>query len=314
MLVQKTYTTHEPVMIDEVMNFLNLKPGDRVVDMTLGLGGHSSEILKRIGPKGFLYAFEKDEENLNVAKDKLLKVGRNFEIFHESFVSLKNRLRGKGLESVQAIFFDLGLSSPHVDDPERGFSFLRDGPLDMRFDKREGLTAANLLNTLPEQELSRIFWEYGEEPMSRKLAAAVVFDRKKMPFEGTQQFADFVERVLGKEKGGKHRATKAFQALRIAVNEELDALELALTQAIESLAPQGRVVVLSYHSLEDRIVKSTFKSLATDLRDPTDIFGGRVLRPKILSLLSKKPIKASDNEVAKNKRARSALLRAAEKL
>lgn len=284
------------------------------VDCTLGLGGHSIEILKAIGQKGFLYAFEKDQRNLIVAKERLEEVGENFEIFHDSFASLKDRLRGKGLKSVDAIIFDLGLSSPHVDQAERGFSFIKEGPLDMRFDASKGVTAADILNSWKEEDLANIFWKYGEEHRSRKLAKAIVLQRKHEKFSTTLQFADFVEKVMGKGTRGKHRATTIFQALRIAVNEELEALELGLTQAIELLAPQGRVVVLSYHSLEDRIVKSTFKQLATDLRDPTDPFGGRVLRCKILSLLSKKPIKAGETEVAANPRARSALLRAAEKL
>lgn len=301
-------------MLKETIEFLGLKPGMTVVDCTLGLGGHSVEILKGIGAKGFLYAFEKDERNLVIAKERLERVAKNFEIFHDSFASLKDRLRGKGIHQIDAIFFDLGLSSPHVDLPERGFSFIKDGPLDMRFDASRGESAADILNKMPEERLAEIFWKYGEERQSRKLAKAIVHDRKKEKFHSTLQFADFVERVLGRSKPGRHRATQIFQALRIAVNEELEALELGITQAIELLAPHGRVVVLSYHSLEDRIVKTIFKQFATDLRDPTDIFGGRVLRSKLLSLLSKKPIYPSKEEIQSNNRARSAIMRAAEKL
>ncbi len=292
-------------MLKETIESLNLKPGQIAVDCTLGLGGHSIEILKGIGPKGSLFAFEKDERNLVPAKARLEEVAENFEIFHDSFASLKDRLRGKGCDQINAIIFDLGLSSPHVDQPERGFSFRKDGPLDMRFDASKGFTAADILNSWPEEKVAEIFWKYGEERRSRKLAKAV----KMQKITTTLELARLVEKVLGET-----RVAAIFQSLRIAVNEELEALELALTQAIELLAPQGRVVVLSYHSLEDRIVKSIFKQFATDLRDPTDIFGGRVLRPKVLSLLSKKPILPSQEEVNINPRARSAKMRVAEKL
>ncbi|MFT7184030.1 MAG: 16S rRNA (cytosine1402-N4)-methyltransferase [Oceanicoccus sp.] len=286
-----------------------------VVDCNLGLGGHSSHILKAIGPTGMLYAFDLDERNITVARKRLSEIGDNFHIFHDSFASLTDRLRREGVpREINAVFFDLGLSSPHIDDPERGFSFLNDGPLDMRFDASSGPTAADLLQTTPEKELADIFYKYGEERASRKLAKAIVEDRKQHRFTRTLEFADYVERVLGRGKPGKHRATTIFQALRIAVNEELSALELGLNQAVEYLAPHGRVVVLSYHSLEDRIVKHFFKDKSTDLRDPNDPFGSRVLVSKTLSLLTKKPIKATPKEVAKNKRARSGLLRAAEKI
>ena len=292
-------------MLKETIESLNLKPGQIAVDCTLGLGGHSIEILKRIGSKGSLFAFEKDERNLVIAKMRLEEVAGNFEIFHDSFASLKDRLRGKGCDQINAIIFDLGLSSPHVDQPERGFSFRKDGPLDMRFDASKGFTAADILNSWPEEKVAEIFWKYGEERRSRKLAKAV----KMQKIHTTLELARLVEKVLG-----ENRVAAIFQSLRIAVNEELEALELALTQAIELLAPQGRVAVLSYHSLEDRIVKSIFKQFATDLRDPTDIFGGRVLRHKVLSLLSKKPILPSQEEVNINPRARSAKMRVAEKL
>lgn len=325
-LVQKTYPkivqencaefkpVHEPVLLEESLEFLGLEKGDKVVDCTLGLGGHSSAILQAIGGEGFLYAFDRDERNIKVAQERLGKLGTNFKIFHDSFSSLTDRLMREGASRVDAILFDLGLSSPHIDDPQRGFSFLQDGPLDMRFDASKGKTAADLLNKLPEKELAEIFWKYGEERASRKLARAVIERRKQQPFARTVELKELVETALGKGKPGKHRATQIFQALRIAVNEELMALELGLQQAVELLAPHGRVVVLSYHSLEDRITKRIFKQLATDLRDPNDPFGRRVQRSKSLSLLTKKPILPTGEEVKRNPRARSAKLRAAEKL
>jgi len=288
---------------------MDLKPGSVAVDCTLGLGGHSSEILKAIGLKGHLYAFDRDERNLKVARERLEKIGSNFTLFHDSFSSLKDRLRREGVSAVDAILFDLGLSSPHLDEAARGFSFLREGPLDMRFDSGAGKTAADLLNTLSEGELADIFFHFGEIHASRKLAHSIVQSRKDHPFQTTTQFAKFATETLSKSV-----LPQIFQALRIAVNEELLALELGLNQAIELLAPHGRVVVVSYHSLEDRFVKQTFKQLTVDLCDPNDPYGSRVLRPKSLSLLTKKPIKPSAEEVTRNPRARSAVLRAAEKL
>lgn len=301
-------------MMKEVLEFLNLKPGQVVVDGTLGLGGHSEQMLKAIGPSGHLYAFERDDDNLRVAKERLEAVGNPFTIFHDNFASLKDRLEREGVHHIDAILLDLGLSSPHIDEAQRGFSFLQEGPLDMRFDRSKGKTAADLLNSLKEEELADIFYHYGEERASRKLAAAVVVARKTEKFASTTQFASFVQEILGKGKPRQHRATKVFQALRIAVNEELTALELGLDQAVKLLAPHGRVVVLSYHSLEDRLVKQCFKQLSTDLRDPSDPYGARVLRSRALSLITKKPVLPTEEEVQANSRARSAKLRAAEKL
>ncbi len=305
---------HDPVMIQECLDYLDLKPGMTAVDCTLGLGGHSSAILERIGPKGHLYSFDLDERNIEIARPRLEAISDSFTIIHDSFSSLKDRLRREGVSHVDAILFDLGLSSPHLDDPSRGFTFRHEGPLDMRFNAAEGITAAQVLNSTPESELADIFFYYGEERASRRLAKAIVEQRKIEKFSTTTQFANFIEKVLGKGKPGKSRIPQLFQALRIAVNEELKALELGLNQAIELLAPHGRVVVLSYHSLEDRLVKQIFKDLSTDSRDPNDVFGQRVLRPKTLSLLTKKPILPSPTEVNKNTRARSAKLRASEKL
>lgn len=302
---------HEPVLVREALDFLNLKPGSCAVDSTLGLGGHASEILKAISPSGQLYAFERDERNLKVAQIRLERIGKNFNIFHDSFSSLKDRLRREGVSHVDALLFDLGLSSPHLEDASRGFSFMKEGPLDMRFDTRSGKTAADLLKSLTEKELADLFFFYGEIHASRKLAQALVKRRKIRAFESTKDFAQFAQAALG---SGKTLLPQIFQALRIAVNEELKALELGLYQAIELLAPGGRLVVISYHSLEDRLVKQTFKQFATDLKDPNDPFGRKILRPKSLSLLTKKPIKPSTLEVHKNPRARSASLRVVEKL
>ncbi len=292
---------------------MGLKEGSVVVDGTLGLGGHSRAILQAIGPTGHLYAFDLDERNSAIARPRLEEVGKNFTILHASFRSLTDRLKREGVSQVDAILFDLGLSSPHVDDASRGFSFLKEGPLDMRFDASGGPTAADLLNRASEAELADIFFNYGEERKARRLARTIVERRKKQPLKTTLELTALVEEAVGKGKPGKHRAAPIFQALRMAVNEELIALELGLSQAIELLAPNGRLVVISYHSLEDRCVKQAFRLLATDQIDPTDIYGRRVLRPKSLSLLTKKPILPTEEEIKRNPRARSAKLRAVQK-
>lgn len=300
---------HLPVLLQETLELLNPQEGELVVDGTLGLAGHSSEMLKRVGPEGFLYAFDLDERNIVVARPRLEAVGKNFRIIHDSFRSLTDRLKREGASQVDAVLFDLGLSSPHIDNADRGFSFLQEGPLDMRFDASEGKTAADILQKASEEELANIFYRYGEIHSSRKLARHIAEARRETPLTTTTQLAALVTDCLGKT-----RCAQAFQALRIAVNEELEALELGLSQALELLAPNGRVGVISYHSLEDRFVKQTFKQLSTDLRDPNDPFGQRVLRSKSLSLLTKKPITASPEEIAANPRARSAKLRVAQKL
>lgn len=327
-LVQKTYPQyvqkmcadsskdfvpeHDPVLLRETLELLALKPGETVVDCTLGLAGHSLELLKAVGSEGQLYAFDRDPRNIQVAQKRLQKSGENFRILHDSFRSLTDRLRREGASQVDAILFDLGLSSPHLDDAERGFSFQQEGPLDMRFDPNHSQTAADILDHYSEEELADIFFHFGELRSSRKLARAIVQHRKEAPIQTTGDLRALVEEVF--DRFAKRVMAQVFQALRMEVNEELMALELGLNQAIELLAPHGRMVVISYHSLEDRLVKQVFKQLAIDQRDPTDPFGRRVLKSKSLSLLNKKPIVPGPEEVARNPRARSAKLRAIQKL
>ena len=302
---------HVSVLLKECLDALDLKPGDIAVDGTLGLAGHSVHILHATG---HLYGFDKDERNIALARPRLEAEGSNFTIIHDSFSSLKDRLRREGASHIDAALFDLGLSSPHLDDETRGFAFSKEGPLDMRFDASHGETAADVLNSSSAAELADIFYYFGEIRSSRKLAKAIVDQRQTQRFETTLQLKKVAEEVLGTGPTGKRLLAQVFQALRIAVNKELEALELGLSQALELLAPQGRLVVVSYHSLEDRIVKHFFKQHAADQIDPTDPFGRRVLRPKSLSLLNKKPILPTEEEIQENPRARSAKLRAAVKL
>lgn len=303
---------------NEVQQFLNLKGGEKVIDATLGLGGHALDILKKIGSKGALYAFEQDDRNLVEAKRRLNKYEKQIVYFNNNFRYLKSRITGAGIDEVDAILFDLGLSSPHVDDARRGFSFNQDGPLDMRFDQSNRLTAGIVVNTYSEQVLADIFYQYGEERLSRRLASTICRARKDHLFASTLELANFIERALPRERGkhGKsfHPATRIFQAIRIEVNDELNALKEALRQAMEVIKIGGRLVILSYHSLEDRIVKQFFKNLERPpVSSPEKAIYQNYDDP-IVEILTKKPVVPSEQEIAQNPRSRSAKLRAYKKL
>ena len=256
---------HVSVLQNEVINSLDLKGGEVVVDATLGLGGHSKEILKKIGPEGRLVAFDQDERNLVEAKRRLQEFEQQITYVHDNFRYLKTRVTQSGFDQIDAALFDLGLSSPHVDDADRGFSFNKVGPLDMRYDSRSKLTAYDVVNSYKEEDLARIIFEYGEERLSRKIARRIVDQRKEKPFETTVELADFLERIIPKKRSSKasksHPATQTFQAIRIEVNDELSVITEALDGAMELMAVGGNIAVISYHSLEDRLVKRYFKEL-----------------------------------------------------
>ncbi len=305
---------HVPVLKEEVEEYLDLHAGDRVVDATLGLGGHSLDILKKIGKSGVLYAFDQDERNLKEASARLKDHEKQIVYFKDNFRYLKTRVR-EASESehsaVTGILFDLGLASTHVDTAERGFSFQLDGPLDMRFDPDCDLTAAGILKTYSEQGLADIFFKYGEEQMARKVARRICEERKVTSFDSTVKFREFLEGILPKKHTSRaHPATKIFQALRIEVNDELNALKEALVQAFELLKVGGRIVIISYHSLEDRIVKQFFKEL---MKPPGDGVYSNHGEPLVESL-TKKPVTPSRREISSNPRSRSAKLRAYKKL
>jgi 16S rRNA (cytosine1402-N4)-methyltransferase len=309
---------HVPVLKNSVQKYLNLRAGDKVVDATLGLGGHALDILESIGEKGVLIAFEQDERNLEESKRRLKKYNHQIIYFHENFRYLKTRIIGSrhAASLVDAILFDLGISSPHVDDKERGFSFMSDGPLDMRFDQRQKLTAADVVNTYREENLSKIFFEFGEEPFGRKIARGICERRKNMNFKSTLELAQFIEEIspVNVRKRQKiHPATKVFQALRIEVNNELDSLKEGLMGAASLLSIGGRIVVISYHSLEDRIVKHFFK----DLIKPPASYEESIYKTysdPFFEALTKKPVIPSEEEILSNPRSRSAKLRAYIKL
>lgn len=305
-----TLTFHIPVLLKESIDLLNFRAGMRVIDCTLGLGGHSLEILKRIGPKGKLMAFEQDGTNLKIAKQNLRAFDSQIIYIHDNFELLAKKVKQHNFKPVKAILFDLGLSSPHLDNPERGFSFMREGPLDMRFDPRQNLTAEKIVNSASEQELTDILRCYGEEKQARAIARAIVNTRGKKPIKTTVELAEIVSQAI--RRGKKiHPATLTFQALRIAVNRELEVLESALGQAIKILAPHGRIAVIAYHSLEDRIVKNKFRYHTQECICPKELPLCQCNFKKTLYLITKKPIIPSGIEVLANPRSRSGKLRVA---
>ncbi len=284
---------HEPVLVEEVLSFLSPKPGVLICDATCGTGGHAEAILEK-GAE--LVGVDKDPRALEVARRRLARFGDRVRLIHADFRDLRAALARLGIKEVQGILFDLGVSSLQLDSPTRGFSFREEAPLDMRMDPSQPLRAAELVNRLPEGELARILWEYGEERYARRIARAIVRARDKAPIESTTELAHLVARCYPPGRHRIHPATRTFQALRIAVNDELSALKEGLAQAVELLSPGGVVCAISFHSLEDRIVKHFFRAEAATGQ---------------LELLTKKPIRPSPREVAKNPRARSAKLRAA---
>lgn len=313
---------HVSVLKSDVEKLLDLKKGEIVVDTTLGLGGHAMMLLKNVGKTGKLVAFEQDERNLKEAKKRIKEFskGETKNVFYvsDNFRYLKKRITEIGIEKIDAILFDLGLSSPHIDDSARGFSFLNDGPLDMRFDERNPLTAEIVVNEWKEEDLVKIFYEYGEEKFARKIAREICSHRKTEKFTSTLQLATFIEVTMCGGVGKKwreriHPATRVFQALRIAVNDELKALSDALDQAAEMLNIGGRIAVISYHSLEDRIVKQFFKKLEQpEVSMQESIYrnhGDPIFEP-----ITRKPVVPSDEEIAENRRSRSAKLRVYKKV
>ena len=297
-------TYHVPVLLQESIDGMNLQPGGVYVDVTFGGGGHSKEILRQGDSTIHLFSFDQDQDaERNIVNDE------RFTFVRSNFRYLYNFLRYHNVEGVDAVLADLGVSSHHFDDSERGFSFRFDGKLDMRMNKRAGITAADVVNTYEEERLADIFYLYGELKNSRKLASAIVKARSSKQIVTIGDFLDIVKPMFGREREKKELA-KVFQALRIEVNQEMEALKEMLYAATEALKPGGRLVVITYHSLEDRMVKNIMKTGNIEGKAEQDFFGN-VNTP--FRLVNNKVIVASDEEVAKNPRSRSAKLRIAEK-
>lgn len=299
-------TYHVPVMLHETVDGMNIQPGGIYVDLTLGGAGHSKEILARMDGEARLFGFDQDEDaEQNIPADE------RFTFVRSNFRYLSNFMRYHGVDGeVDAILADLGVSSHHFDDSERGFSFRFDGKLDMRMNKRAGHTAAELVNTLSEEKLADIFYLYGELKNSRKLASAIVKARTSKQIETIGDFLDIVKPLFGREREKKELA-KVFQALRIEVNQEMEALREMLESAIRMLKPGGRLVIITYHSLEDRMVKNIMKTGNVEGRAEQDFFG-RTQSP--LRPVNNKVITPEEEELKRNPRSRSAKLRIAEKI
>ncbi|MCS7011602.1 MAG: 16S rRNA (cytosine(1402)-N(4))-methyltransferase RsmH [Anaerolineales bacterium] len=301
---------HRPVLYHEIIHALRPKSGGRYLDATVGTGGHAAGILQMSAPHGLLLGLDVDPQALQVARQTLAPFGERVILRQTSYLALRREMTRLGWQEVNGILFDLGASSIQFDTPERGFSFLRDGPLDMRFDPRSSLTAAQIVNQWSEQELAQLIYRYGEEPAARRIARAIVRAR---PISTTGELAAVIERVRPR-RGSHHPATQTFQALRIAVNAELEALERVLPLALEALAPGGRLAVISFHSLEDRIVKEFFRRESQACLCPPRQVVCTCGHQATLTILTRKPIVPSEAEIRENPRARSAKLRVAEKI
>lgn len=297
---------HISVLLNESIESLNIKGNGKYIDATLGYAGHSSEILRRLEKEGFLFAFDQDEEAVKFSTEKLNKINNNFKIFHTNFKNMKEYID----EKVDGILFDLGVSSPQLDETERGFSYHNDAPLDMRMDKRQKLTAYDVVNNYDLEKLIKIFYEYGEEKYSRNIAREII---KNRPINTTLELAEIIKSsVPEKYRNSAHPARKVFQAIRIEVNQELEILEQALLDAFSLLNSGGRISVITFHSLEDRIVKNVFKKLTEE-----DEVSKKLPTTKTnqkAKLITKKPIIPSEEELEENRRSRSAKLRVIEKI
>ncbi len=297
---------HKSVLLNEVIEYLNLKQGGKYIDATVGYGGHSSHILKEIGKEGVLFAFDQDDEAISYSTKRLSKIGGNFTIFKSNFVNMKNYVN----EKVDGILFDLGVSSPQLDDGDRGFSFHKDAVLDMRMDKNNPLDARKVVNEYSYNDLVRIFYKFGEEKYSKSIAKAIINSR---PINTTLELAEIIkESVPISYRNKSHPARKVFQAIRIEVNHELDILESSLSDAFDLLNVGGRLAVITFHSLEDKIVSNVFKKLCSDDESTKRLpFVPEELKAKAKMIVKLTP---SEDEINENNRSRSSKLRVIERV
>ncbi len=304
-------SAHVPVLYQQIIHALQPKRGGRYADCTLGAGGHARGILEACAPDGLLLGLDVDPQALALARETLAPYERRIHLAQASYVTLSAQMSALEWDGLDGILLDLGASSMQFDTAARGFSFAQDGPLDMRFGVNAALSAEQVVNTFDERELADILFRCGEEREARKIARAICFAR---PLRSTGELARVIERVVPRRGEKIHPATRTFQALRIFVNGELDALQSVLPQAVGALKPGGRLAVISFHSLEDRIVKEFFREQSKDLLNPPYEKLYETERKAVLKLINKKPIEASEEEKQENPRARSAKLRIAEKL
>ena len=302
---------HKPVLYQEIIHALQPRSGGRYVDGTLGAGGHARGILEACTPDGLLLGLDVDPQALALARETLAPYEGRIHLVQASHITLRQQLKSFQWDSIDGIVLDLGASSMQFDNPERGFSFMQNGPLDMRFGVNALMSAEEIVNTFDEKELADIIFRYGEERDSRKIAKAIIANR---PVHTTGELASVIEKASPRRGDKIHPATQTFQALRIAVNDELAAVEKTLPQAVTSLKVGGRAAIISFHSLEDRIVKEYFKEQSKDIVNPPYEKIYEVERKAVVKLINKKPILPSDEEIKENPRARSAKLRVVEKL
>ena len=303
---------HQPVLLAEVIENLAIKPDGYYVDLTFGRGGHAQAILNSLGPEGRLIAMDKDPVAVEVGKQGPFRDPR-FSIKQASFTELQNIIETLGWQNkVNGILMDLGVSSPQLDDPKRGFSFTREGPLDMRMNPQQGMDAATWLNQASNDEIIRVLRDYGEERYARRIATAIVKERETQPLKTTLQLAQLIEKTVPSRERGKHPATRCFQAIRIFINNELEELKNCLKQCLGALSVGGRIGVISFHSLEDRIVKRFFQQEARGDNYPPELpIRASELQRRLKIVGSIKP---TQDEIEQNRRARSARLRVAEKI
>ncbi|AGK52977.1 16S rRNA (cytosine(1402)-N(4))-methyltransferase RsmH [Bacillus sp. 1NLA3E] len=306
---------HTTVLLHEAVDGLNIKQDGIYVDCTLGGAGHSELILSKLSDKGHLFAFDQDETAIAYAKEKLSQHKNKITMIKSNFSNLKEELFDLGIYHVDGVLYDLGVSSPQLDNPERGFSYHHDAPLDMRMDKQSSVSAYDVINSWRYEDLVRIFFQYGEEKFSKQIARKIEAARDIKPIETTFELVDLIKEAIpapARRKGG-HPAKRIFQAIRIAVNDELGVFESSLKDAMDILNPQGRISVITFHSLEDRICKVTFKKAS----ETPNLPHGLPIIPKeyqpLMKLITRKPIVPSEEELVENNRARSAKLRVVEK-
>jgi len=308
----KNTFAHRSVLLDSAVDYLVTDPQGRYIDGTFGRGGHSRLILDRLGDQGHLLGFDKDPEAIKAAESLAAEDAR-FSWFHGSFAEVALAMARRDWEQVDGVLLDLGVSSPQLDDPARGFSFMRDGPLDMRMNPHQSPSAAEWLAQADEQDIANVIWRYGEERFSRRIARFVVERRQEAPIETTRQLAELVSEAVPKKEKHKHPATRTFQAIRIFINRELEDLEVCLNAVAERLAPGGRLVVISFHSLEDRLVKRFMRDLARGPKLPKGIPVTADQERSAFRLVGKAS-KAGDEEISDNVRARSAVMRVLERI
>jgi len=302
---------HKPVLYEETLAALAPRNGGRYIDATLGAGGHAQGILEASSPTGSLLGLDLDPQAIQLTTSRLEKYGKRVHIQRRSYTGLLEAMRDIGWEAVDGVLFDLGVSSMQLDNPRGGFSFKTEAPLDMRFDPQNDISADTLVNHLPEKDLAEIIWKYGEEKASRKIAKAICAAR---PVKTTTELAAIVRKAIGKESGKVDPATRTFQAIRIAVNSELQAVEETLPKAVEALVPGGRLAVITFHSLEDRLVKQYLRRESSDCICPPGQPVCTCGHKATLKELNRKGVTASEAEIKSNPRSRSARLRAAQKV